>query len=65
VKEILTRENPAALSPEMDAMIRDAFPGLVAGDSVPPEGWHRAAPAEADDDSGMRRRRRHARVAAG
>jgi trimethylamine--corrinoid protein Co-methyltransferase len=65
VKEILTRENPAAFSPEMDAMIRDAFPGLVAGDSVPPEGWHRAAPAEAEDDGGMRRRRRHARAVAG
>jgi trimethylamine--corrinoid protein Co-methyltransferase len=65
VKEILTRDNPAAFSPEMDAMIRDAFPGLVAGDSVPPEGWHRAAPVEAEEDGGMRRRRRHARVAAG
>lgn len=58
VKEILTRENPAAFSPELDQRVRAAFPGIVPGDSVPPEGWHRIAPAEVDEEAGMRRRRR-------
>jgi trimethylamine--corrinoid protein Co-methyltransferase len=58
-KDILTRDNPAALDPELDAQVRVAFPGLVPGDSTPPEGWHRAAPLEAGEDSGLRRRRRH------
>jgi trimethylamine--corrinoid protein Co-methyltransferase len=39
VKEILTRENPALFSPEIDAQIRAAFEGMVSGDSTPPEGW--------------------------
>jgi trimethylamine--corrinoid protein Co-methyltransferase len=59
VKEILTHDNPAAFSPEMDAAIRATFPGIVAGDSVPPEGWKRAAPSvEEAEEGGMRRRRR-------
>jgi trimethylamine--corrinoid protein Co-methyltransferase len=61
VKEILTHDNPAVLSPEVDEKIRTAFPGIVAGDSAPPQGWQRAAPAEAEDESGLRRRRRHQR----
>jgi hypothetical protein len=61
VKEILTHDNPAVLSPEVDEKIRAAFPGIVAGDSVPPQGWQRVAPAEAEDESGLRRRRRHQR----
>jgi trimethylamine--corrinoid protein Co-methyltransferase len=65
VKEILAHENPAAFSPEIDAKIRAAFPGIVAGDSVPPEGWKRAAPVEEEGDSGLRRRRRlHRAIAA-
>jgi trimethylamine--corrinoid protein Co-methyltransferase len=65
VKEILTRDNPAAFSAEMDAMIRAAFPGIVAGDSVPPEGWkHAVAAVEDEDGGGMRRRRRMHRALA-
>ncbi len=58
VKAILTRENPAVFSPEMDANIRKAFPGIVAGDSFPPEGWKRVVAAEEDDGEGGTRRRR-------
>lgn len=60
VKHILTRDNPAVFSPEVDARVRAAFVGLVAGDSLPPEGWKRVArESETEDESGLRRRRRH------
>jgi trimethylamine--corrinoid protein Co-methyltransferase len=36
-RQILGKPNPAALDPAIDARIRDAFPGLVAGDSLPIE----------------------------
>lgn len=62
VKEILTHDNPAVFSPEMDAKVRAMFPGIVAGDSTPPEGWHKAASVLAEDESGLRRRRRHERA---
>jgi trimethylamine--corrinoid protein Co-methyltransferase len=39
VREILTRDNPAVFSPDVDARIRAKFEGLVAGDSVPPAEW--------------------------
>lgn len=52
VRDILTRDNPAVFSPEVDARVRAEFAGLVAGDSVPPEGWQKVAPAR------ERRRRR-------
>jgi trimethylamine--corrinoid protein Co-methyltransferase len=39
VREILTRDNPAVFSPDVDARIRARFEGLVRGDSVPPEDW--------------------------
>jgi trimethylamine---corrinoid protein Co-methyltransferase len=62
-KEILTQRNPAALPVELDALVREAFPGMVAGDSVPPQGWARAAAVEMEDETGLRRRRRrHERV---
>jgi trimethylamine--corrinoid protein Co-methyltransferase len=65
VKEILTRNNPAVFSPEVDARVRAAFPGIVAGESTPPEGWRRVSPQEAEDMSGVRRRRqRPTRVSA-
>ena len=35
VRDILSRDNPAVFSPEVDARIRAEFKGLVAGDSVP------------------------------
>jgi trimethylamine--corrinoid protein Co-methyltransferase len=38
-REILTRDNPAVFSPDVDARIRAHFEGLVTGDSVPPSGW--------------------------
>jgi trimethylamine--corrinoid protein Co-methyltransferase len=38
VREILTRDNPAAFSPDVDARIRAEFEELVAGDAVPPPG---------------------------
>lgn len=61
-KEILTRDNPAVFSAELDARIRAAFPGLVAGDAVPPEGWKRVAEEAGVNLSGVRRRRqRHLR----
>jgi trimethylamine--corrinoid protein Co-methyltransferase len=58
VKDILTRENPAVLPADIDEKIRAAFPGIVAGDSVPPEGWKRVVAAEEGDEAGLRRRRR-------
>jgi trimethylamine--corrinoid protein Co-methyltransferase len=39
--EILSTPNSAALDPAVDARIRAAFEGLVAGESVVPEGWRR------------------------
>jgi trimethylamine--corrinoid protein Co-methyltransferase len=39
--EILSSANPAALEPAVDQRIRAEFEGLVAGDSVLPEGWER------------------------
>lgn len=64
VKDILTRENPAAFSPELDEKIRAAFPGMVAGDSLPPEGWKRVTVVDEEGDAGMRRRRRLHRAVA-
>jgi trimethylamine--corrinoid protein Co-methyltransferase len=42
VKEILTRDNPAVFSPDVDAQIQARFTGMVVGESTPPEGWHRS-----------------------
>lgn len=39
VRDILSRDNPAVFSPEIDARIKAKFPGLVAGDSLPPKSW--------------------------
>jgi trimethylamine--corrinoid protein Co-methyltransferase len=64
-KQILTRTNPDVLPPEIDAQVRAAFPGLVAGDSLPPEGWTRVAEPLVDEEDGAgtrRRRRRQQRV---
>jgi len=65
-QEILTRLNPAFLTPDVDALIRHEFPGVVAGDSLPPEGWKRLPRGiEAEDELGdRRRRRRHLREVA-
>jgi len=55
VRDILTRDNPALFSPEVDARVRAAFEGLVAGEAVPPEGWEQVAPSRG------RMRERHRR----
>jgi trimethylamine--corrinoid protein Co-methyltransferase len=62
VKDILTRDNPAVFSPEVDARLRGAFAGLPAGDSRPPKGWSRSAsePAAAGRSREERRRARAA-----
>ncbi|HEX7594643.1 MAG TPA: trimethylamine methyltransferase family protein [Anaerolineae bacterium] len=39
VREILTADHPALLSPDVDARIRAAFPDLPAGDCVAPKEW--------------------------
>ena len=39
VCEILTHDNPALFSPDLDVKIRSEFEGLVEGDSIPPLGW--------------------------
>ncbi len=46
-REILTRDHPALISPEVDARIRAAFPDLPAGECVPPAGWKRETEAPA------------------
>ncbi len=43
--DILAAPNPAALDASVDARIRAACEGLVAGDSVLPEGWQRRTAA--------------------
>ncbi len=39
VRDILTRDHPSLISPDVDARIRAAFPDLPAGDCVPPPEW--------------------------
>ena len=39
VRDILTHDNPAVFSAEVDARVRAAFAGLVKGDAVPPPEW--------------------------
>ncbi len=55
VRDILTQDNPAVFSPDVDARIRAEFAGLVAGDSIPPAGWKRVSAAK---PSRKRRRKR-------
>jgi len=38
VREMLSRDNPAVFSPDLDALIRARFDGLVAGDARPAAG---------------------------
>ncbi len=57
VREIITGDNPSLLAPEVDRRIRAEFPDMVAGDSRPPEGWQRIAPAPGGRRQGRRRRR--------
>jgi len=39
VREILARESLTVFSPEMEARVREEFPGLVPGNLEVPEGW--------------------------
>jgi len=55
VRDILTHDNPAVFSADMDAEIRAEFVGLVAGGSTPPPGW------KAPKSGPTRRKRRFAR----
>jgi len=41
VLDILSQPNPAVLPPDVDRRVRAGFEGLVAGDSILPEGWQR------------------------
>ncbi len=58
VREILTRDNPAVFSPDVDARIRAEFEGLVAGDSLPPPGWKPPKSARTRDRRNRRQRQR-------
>ena len=63
VRDILTRDNPAVFSPDVDARVRAEFAGMVAGDSLPPDGWKHVTAEDTEDQSGIRRRRqRHTRL---
>ncbi|MCP4362432.1 MAG: trimethylamine methyltransferase [Chloroflexi bacterium] len=57
VRDILTRDNPAVFSPEVDARIRAEFTGLVSGNSVPPSGWKRVSAAQTNNKKRRRQRK--------
>ncbi len=61
VKAILTRDNPAVFAPEVDARIRAKFAGMVAGDSLPPQGWKKVSASSEGEATTERRRRRRKR----
>jgi trimethylamine--corrinoid protein Co-methyltransferase len=46
VREILTANHPALISPDIDARIRAAFPDLPPGDCLPPAEWTQVAQPE-------------------
>ena len=56
-REILTEKNHAVLSPDVDARIRAEFTNMVAGDSLPPDGWEPVAAPAASARRNRRRRR--------
>ena len=57
VKEILTQDNPAVFSKDVDQKLREEFVGMVAGDSLPPEGWKSAQSQEGAKPKRRRSRR--------
>lgn len=57
VKEILTQDNPAVFSKDVDQKIREEFVGMIAGDSLPPEGWKSASSKESAKPKRRRSRR--------
>ena len=60
--DILTRENNAGFTPEIDAQLHQAFVGLLPTELQPPSGWTR--PAGLDGHGRADRRRRRAEAAA-
>jgi trimethylamine--corrinoid protein Co-methyltransferase len=58
VQAILTRDNPAVFSQDVDDRLRAAFPNLVKGDSAPPKGWARSKPVAELSREERRRARR-------
>jgi trimethylamine--corrinoid protein Co-methyltransferase len=64
VRQILCRDNPAAFSPDVDARVREAFQGLVAGDSTSPASWKRMSTAGGQRAEEAHRRRRRSRPGA-
>jgi trimethylamine--corrinoid protein Co-methyltransferase len=58
VKDILTRDNPAGFSPEVDAQIRSEFAGMISGKSVPPAGWRPSATTQTKGRESRQERRR-------
>jgi hypothetical protein len=60
--EILSTPNSAALDPAVDQRIRAEFEGLVAGDSVLPDGWKRLD-VGAPETTRQRRVNRRRRIA--
>ena len=61
VKEILTQDNPAFFSPEVDAQIQAQFTGMVSGESHPPEGWKRSPTAKRSGRESREERRKRLR----
>ena len=56
-RQILTQRNHSVLSPGVDAKIRAEFTNLVAGDSLPPDGWTPVVTKSAPLREKRRRRR--------
>ncbi len=65
VRDILSQDNPAYFSPEVDALVRAEFLGMVSGESVPPAEW-KTIPASSlpGRKSRQQRRQRHHQKAA-
>jgi trimethylamine--corrinoid protein Co-methyltransferase len=61
VKDILTQDNPADFSPEVDAQIRTEFIGMIAGGSTSPEGWKRTPGSSTTGRESREEHRRHRR----
>lgn len=60
--DILSKPNASALDQKIDQRIRAAFPGLVQGDSILPEGWNPVPIGNADKKRSRRANRRRQRA---
>jgi trimethylamine:corrinoid methyltransferase-like protein len=56
--DILSQPNSAAFDPDVDARIRAAFEGMVAGDAKLQEGWKRLDIGSKVPERGRRQNRR-------